>query len=101
MELNFTTNKSEDALIEQGEAARSLLGSPAYQKAVFDLTEACCQIFFTCDPDDVKRREDAYTLMRAMREISDTLKQRVDIMNDILNKRELENSIDEFTTNED
>lgn len=85
---NYVQQKSEDELVELGEAAEVLLQHPAFSTTVHDLTEACAGVFFMSPPDQVEQREDAYTLMRAFQEITATLRQRVDTKNQIILERE-------------
>jgi hypothetical protein len=57
---------AEQQAVEEGEAARFLLDSPAFLTAIEAVRAECAEAILTSNPQDRQGREDAYNLSRGL-----------------------------------
>lgn len=76
----------EEALVLQGEAAEMLLDSEAFSSTINQLVDASFQTFGNTAPLEKEKRETAYNHYRALVDIVSTLRQRVTVKDEIVNK---------------
>ena len=77
---------NEDELLRLGDEAQVLLSANVFDKTVNDLVNQAFQVFCNSKPEDQDARERAYHHYRAMVEIVQTLQQRVNVKNEIVDK---------------
>ena len=87
----------EEQLVLQGEAAEVLLNSEAFSSTVNSLVDASFQNFTNSTPDENEKREAAYHHYRALVDIVSTLRQRVQVKDEIAAKK----SADDNNQNEE
>ena len=76
----------EEQLVQQGEAAEMLLDSDAFSSTINQLADASFQTFSNTAPLETEKRETAYHHYRALVDIVSTLRQRVQVKDEIVNK---------------
>ena len=76
----------EEQLVRMGEAAEVLLDSDAFSSTVNSLVDASFQNFTNSTPDEGVKREQAYAHYRALVDIVSTLRQRVQVKDEIIAK---------------
>jgi hypothetical protein len=76
----------EEALVQQGEAAEMLLDSDAFSNTINQLVDASFQTFSNTAALEKEKRETAYHHYRALVDIVSTLRQRVQVKDEIVNK---------------
>jgi len=76
----------EEQLVQQGEAAEMLLDSDAFSSTINQLVDASFQTFSNTAPLETEKRETAYHHYRALVDIVSTLRQRVQVKDEIVNK---------------
>ncbi len=81
----------EEQLIELGNQSEQLLQSSAFTSIVNHLIDQSFQGFVTSKPEDEDSRTAVYYQYQALREIVDTMKQRVAIRDEIKNRDESDN----------
>lgn len=74
----------EEQLVEAGDNAEALLKTSAFTSVVDQIVEATFATFVNTEPDDSKKREQAYRHYRAVVDVVNTLKQRVEVRNNII-----------------
>ena len=77
----------EEQLVLQGEAAEVLLDSDAFSSTVNQLVDASFQNFTNSTPEENEKREAAYHHYRALVDIVSTLRQRVQVKDEIVAKK--------------
>ena len=77
---------SEEALVQKGEDAELLLGLTAFTNLVNTQIENATQQFFASTPEQHEQREDAYVQYRALADLVNTLRQQVEVLDQIRNK---------------
>jgi len=77
---------NEQELINQGEDAAALLGSEPFNRVVNKMVEQCFHNFVNSKPDENKERGITYYQYRALVDVVNTLKQHVQIKDEILAK---------------
>ena len=77
----------EEQLVLQGEAAEVLLNSEAFSSTVNSLVDASFQNFTNSTPEENEKREAAYHHYRALVDIVSTLRQRVQVKDEIVAKK--------------
>jgi hypothetical protein len=77
---------NEQELISQGEDAAALLGSEPFNRVVNKMVEQCFHNFVNSKPDENKERGITYYQYRALVDVVNTLKQHVQIRDEILAK---------------
>ena len=77
----------EEQLVRQGEAAEVLLDSEAFSTTVNQLVDASFQNFTNSTPDENEKREQSYHHYRALVDIVSTLRQRVQVKDEIVSKK--------------
>ena len=77
----------EEQLVLQGEAAEVLLNSDAFSSTVNSLVDASFQNFTNSTPEENEKREAAYHHYRALVDIVSTLRQRVQVKDEIVAKK--------------
>jgi len=80
-------DQSEEQLVLDGEQAEVLLGSDAFSSTVNQLVDASFQNFTNSTPDESVKREAAYHHYRALVDIVSTLRQRVQVKDEIVAKK--------------
>ena len=78
--------EQEERLVHMGEAAEVLLDSEAFSTTVNQLVDASFQNFTNSTPDEAVKREAAYHHYRALVDIVSTLRQRVQVKDEIIAK---------------
>lgn len=76
----------EEQLVRMGEAAEVLLDNDAFSSTVNQLVDASFQNFTNSTPDENVKREAAYHHYRALVDIVSTLRQRVQVKDEIVSK---------------
>jgi hypothetical protein len=74
----------EEQLVAAGDEAEAVLSAPAFTSVVNDLVEAAFAAFVNTEPDGHDKREQAYNHYRAIVDVVNTLKQRVEVRDGIL-----------------
>lgn len=70
-EVLLTEEQAET--VERGDHARSLLDSPAFLEVIELLRAECAEEILTSNPQDLRVRENAYTLSRGLSAITERL----------------------------
>tara|TARA_R100000742_G_C4269182_1_gene87639 strand:+ start:67 stop:357 length:291 start_codon:yes stop_codon:yes gene_type:complete len=91
---------NEQQLIDLGAESETLLQTPVFNSTINGLVEACFQAFINTKPEQEAEREKTYHHYRALVDIISTLKQRVEVKNNIEKERE-ENQSDKRKKNEE
>ena len=74
----------EEQLVTAGDEAEAVLSAPAFTSVVDEIVEQTFSTFVNTDPVDEHLREKAYNHYRAIVDVVNTLKHRVDIRNEII-----------------
>ena len=77
----------EEQLVRMGEEAEVLLATEAFSSTVNQLVDASFQNFSNSTPDENEKREAAYHHYRALVDIVSTLRQRVQVKDEIVTKK--------------
>ena len=77
----------EEHLVRMGEEAAVLLASEAFSTTVNQLVDASFQNFTNSTPDENEKREAAYHHYRALVDIVSTLRQRVQVKDEIVSRK--------------
>lgn len=77
----------EEQLVRMGEEAEVLLNAEAFSSTVNQLVDASFQNFTNSTPDENEKREAAYHHYRALVDIVSTLRQRVQVKDEIVSKQ--------------
>lgn len=85
----------EEQLVVAGEEAEAILKAPAFTSVINDLVDRAFQTFTNTAPEDREKREYAYNHYRALVDVVDTLKQRVQVRDSILEQQNGDNSQEE------
>lgn len=85
----------EEHLVTTGDEAEAVLSAPAFTSVVNDLVERAFQSFVNTGPEDKDKREYSYSHYRALVDVVDTLKQRVQVRDSILEQQNGDNSQEE------
>ena len=81
----------EEQLVVAGDEASTVLESAAFNSVINELVEKTFQSFVNTDPNGQDKRENAYSHYRALVDVVDTLKQRVQVRNNIIEQLEQQN----------
>jgi hypothetical protein len=73
----------EEALIELGTDAEILLGTDAFTRTINSLVDVSVQAFLSSAPDQNVKREEAYNHYRALTDVVSTLRQQVEVRDQI------------------
>jgi hypothetical protein len=76
----------EEQLVRMGEEAEVLLGNDAFNTTINQLVEISFQTFVDTKGGDYDKREEAYHHYRALADIVSTLRQRVQVKDEIVSK---------------
>ena len=82
--IDPTYSEEEQNLIQIGDAAEEVLRNQTFSQTVNSLVEATYQSYVNSKPEDTDGRERNYHHYRALVDIVNTLQQRVNIRNQIL-----------------
>ena len=74
----------EKQLLQAGEDAHALLNDPAFNRVVDALVDSTFQAFVNTNPDEAQERERAYHHYRGLTDVVSTLKQQVEVRDQIL-----------------
>jgi hypothetical protein len=85
----------EEQLVVAGEEAEVLLKNPAFNSVINELVERAFQTFVNTGPEDAEKREYSYSHYRAIVDVVDTLKQRVQVRQSILEQQNGDNRQEE------
>ena len=85
----------EEQLVMAGDEAGAVLNGSAFNSVINDLVERTFQTFVNTEPDDKEKREYAYNHYRALVDVVDTLKQRVQVRDSIIEQQNGDNSQEE------
>ena len=85
----------EEQLVTAGEEAEAILTASAFTSVINELVERAFQTFVNTAPEDKEKREYAYSHYRALVDVVDTLKQRVQVRDSILEQQNGDNSQEE------
>ena len=85
----------EEQLVMAGDEAGAVLCSTAFNSVINDLVEKSFQKFVNTEPADKDIREHAYSHYRALVDVVDTLKQRVQVRDSIVEQQNGDNSQEE------
>jgi len=83
---------TDDVLVDQGNDAEVLINHEAFTRSIDSIVEATFQQFVNSQHSEKDVRESAYAHYRALVDLVNTLKQRVNVRDEILNKIERDNS---------
>lgn len=75
---------SQEELVEQGEAAQTLLDTSVFNQTINQLVESTYTTFINTKPSEFEARETAYQHYQAIVDIVSTLRQKVQIKDEIL-----------------
>jgi len=76
----------EEQLVAAGDQAEAVLSASAFTSVVNDLVETTFQSFVNSKPEDKEDREQAYNHYRALVDVVNTLKQKVEVRNSIVSQ---------------
>ena len=85
----------EEQLVMAGDEASAVLDSTAFNSVINDLVERSFQTFVNSEVTDKDKREYAYSHYRALVDVVDTLKQRVQVRDSIIEQQNGDNSQEE------
>jgi|TARA_B110000238_G_scaffold176239_1_gene197183 hypothetical protein len=85
----------EEQLVVAGDEADVLLKGTAFTSVINELVERAFQTFVNTAPEDKEKREYAYSHYRALVDVVDTLKQRVQVRDSIIEQQNGDNSQEE------
>ena len=85
----------EEQLVMAGDEAGAVLSGSAFNSVINELVERSFQTFVNTEPADKDKREYAYNHYRALVDVVDTLKQRVQVRDSILEQQNGDNSQEE------
>ena len=85
----------EEQLVVAGDEADVLLKGTAFTSVINELVERAFQTFVNTAPEDKEKREHAYSHYRALVDVVDTLKQRVQVRDSIIEQQNGDNSQEE------
>ena len=85
----------EEQLVMAGDEAGAVLSGSAFNSVINDLVERAFQNFVNSEPEDKDKREHAYSHYRALVDVVDTLKQRVQVRDSIVEQQNGETSQEE------
>lgn len=74
----------EEQLVTAGDEAEAVLSAPAFTSVVDSIVESAFSTFVNSQPDDTLKRENSYHHYRAIADVVNTLKQRVEVRDNIL-----------------
>lgn len=74
----------EEQLVMAGDEAEAVLSAPAFTSVVDSIVETSFSTFVNSQPEDSAKRETAYHHYRAIADVVNTLKQRVEVRNSIV-----------------
>jgi hypothetical protein len=78
-----------------GDEAGAVLNGSAFNSVINELVERAFQTFVNTEPADKDKREYAYNHYRALVDVVDTLKQRVQVRDSIIEQQNGDNSQEE------
>ena len=78
-----------------GDEAGAVLSGSAFNSVINDLVERAFQNFVNSEPEDKDKREHAYSHYRALVDVVDTLKQRVQVRDSIVEQQNADNRQEE------
>ena len=87
-------NKEEN-LINLGNDAEQLLNMEVFNKTINRMVEGCFQAFVNTKPDETNARDKSYDHYRALVDIVNTLRQDVQVRDEILAKNDKDNNSQE------
>ena len=85
----------EEQLVMAGDEAGAVLSGSAFNSVINELVEKSFQTFVNTEPADKDKREYAYNNYRALVDVVDTLKQRVQVRDSIIEQQNGDNSQEE------
>ena len=85
----------EEQLVVAGDEADALLKGTAFTSVINELVERAFQTFVNTAPEDKEKREYTYSHYRALVDVVDTLKQRVQVRDSIIEQQNGDNSQEE------
>jgi hypothetical protein len=85
----------EEQLVVAGDEAGAVLSGSAFNSVINELVEKSFQTFVNTEPADKDKREYAYNHYRALVDVVDTLKQRVQVRDSIIEQQNGDNSQEE------
>jgi hypothetical protein len=85
----------EEQLVMAGDEAGAVLSGSAFNSVINELVEKAFQTFVNTEPADKDKREYAYNHYRALVDVVDTLKQRVQVRDSIIEQQNGDNSQEE------
>ena len=85
----------EEQLVMAGDEAGAILNGSAFNSVINELVERTFQTFVNTEPSDKDKREHAYNHYRALVDVVDTLKQRVQVRDSIVEQQNGETSQEE------
>jgi hypothetical protein len=74
----------EEQLVMAGDEAEAVLSAPAFTSVVDSIVESAFSTFVNTQPEEATKRETAYHHYRAIADVVNTLKQRVEVRNSIV-----------------
>ena len=85
----------EEQLVMAWDEAGAVLSGSAFNSVINELVERAFQTFVNTEPADKDKREYAYNHYRALVDVVDTLKQRVQVRDSIIEQQNGDNSQEE------
>jgi len=75
--------ENEATLVNLGSEAETLLGTEAFTRTINSLVDSTVQAFLSSAPDESIKREEAYNHYRAVSDVVNTLRQQVEVRDQI------------------
>ena len=85
----------EETLITLGDEAEQLVNSDVFNKTINRMVEGSFQAFVNSKPEETKARDKSYAHYRALVDIVNTLRQDVQVRDEIIAKNEKDNNSQE------
>jgi hypothetical protein len=85
----------EETLITLGDEAEQLVNSDVFNKTINRMVEGSFQAFVNSKPEETKARDKSYDHYRALVDIVNTLRQDVQVRDEIIAKNEKDNNSQE------
>jgi len=85
----------EEQLVVAGDEAEGLLQTPAFTSVIDETVESAFHSFVNTEPEDIDGRELVYSHYRAIVDVVNTLKQRVQVRDSILEQQNGDTSQEE------
>jgi len=89
------TNNNEEQLVNFGTEAETLLNTDAFSRTINSLIDVTVQAFYGSAPDEQDKRDQAYQHYRALVDIVSTLRQQVEVKDQIVSRHNEQSTTEE------